>query len=388
MLTCVFWVLIIGLRPIPLAVACVLSGLFWGRTYVAFQRKGYLFFPPTESYQRDKLGNFTKGVFALMAFFGFLLVGIAITITLHNFSLLLFGHETIGVVIRQQEEWKQVEVKAKTRTRSAVHENRLFYYAIVEIEVGEEPYEIMAQSANTTPIYPTGSEIDVLYFSKNPGTGKIKREAKSPWGAFFLVIFGFVLIGAACTVMFVSGAWRVPEGIKAIVKKKFMKRFPDTRGAERLAATGEASKFAVGAIIKDHEEEKYLLIHTVKHLENQTAPASDSGEWNFPKGGLISPKEPRRSALLRVLREKTGSEYYTILDEFEEKLMQEFTQDENPPSTTQETTLYLVKYTGDGTDLSPQDEEVEQVGFFLPEEVLERISIEELQAFFKKHVFK
>jgi hypothetical protein len=106
------------------------------------------------------------------------------------------------------------------------------------------------------------------------------------------------------------------------------------RGVERWAATGEASKWAVEAIIKDHEEEKYLLIHTVKRLECQTASASDTGEWDFPKGGLISPQEPRRSALLEVLREKTGSECYTILEEFEEKLTQELIQDESPSSMT------------------------------------------------------
>lgn len=260
LLTCVFWVPIIGLsNPIPLTVACVLSGLFWGRKYVVFQRKGYLFFPPTESYQRNELNNVTKGVLVIVAFFGFLIVGIAIDAALHNVSLLLFGHNTYGIVSRQEEEWKDVEVKPKTKIRSAVHEKQLFYYAIVEIKVDEGIYEIMAQIAGTAPRYPTGSEVEVLYFSRSPAEGKIKREVESPWGEFFLAIIGFVFIGGACLAMFTTGAWRVPERITAWFKKQFEKRFIDLE---------EVNEWDTGAIANHHGDEKHVLNAEEKDSED------------------------------------------------------------------------------------------------------------------------
>jgi hypothetical protein len=57
---------------------------------------------------------------------------------------------------------------------------------------------------------------------------------ESPWGEFFLAIVGFVFIGGVCLAMFTTGAWSVPEGIKAWFKKQFMERF---------AATEEESQF-------------------------------------------------------------------------------------------------------------------------------------------------
>jgi hypothetical protein len=227
LLTCLFWVPMIKLsNPIPLTVVCVLSGLFWGRMYVGLQRKGYLFFPPTKSY-RNELGNFAQGVLALMAFFGFLIVGVAIESALYNASLLLFGQNAYGLVTRQEEEWKNVEVKPKTSTSSAVHEKRLFYYAIVEINVDEQTYEIKASTAGAAPRYPTGSEVEILYLSGNPDKGRIKREVQSPWGESFLALFGVVIIGAACFTMFIQGAWRVPEPISAWFRTQVEKRCID-----------------------------------------------------------------------------------------------------------------------------------------------------------------
>ncbi|MCP4399401.1 MAG: hypothetical protein GY801_19140 [bacterium] len=321
-----------------------------------------------------------------MVFFGFLIVGIAIDSALYNVSLLLFGQNTYGTVNRQEEEWTRVKVQAETQSRSAVYEDRLVYFAIVEIKVDEGRFEIRASTAGGVPRYPTGSEVEVLYFSRRPEEGRITHEVQSPWGEFFLAFFGVVMIGLACFVMFIQGAWSVPERIRTWFKKQIEKRFSDTGVAERFAAREDSSQFAVGAIVKDDENEKYLLVRTVKSLERQTASASDSGEWNFLKGGLLSPQESRRSALLNVLQGKTGSVYYTIIEEFEETLMQKIAQGENSPSITQEITMYLVTYTGDGADFSPQDKAVEQLDFFLPEEALERISTKESQAFFEKYV--
>jgi hypothetical protein len=221
--------------------------------YVVSRRRGYLFFSPTEAYQRDEykqLNYTTKGVLVIVAFIGFLFVGVAIDLALYNVSLRLFGQNTYGIVTRQEEEWIEIDVETATKTRKAVREKRLFYFAIVEIKVDEGVYEIRAETAGGAPRYPTGSEVEILYFSGNPGRGKIKREVKSLWGECFLAFVGFLFIGAACLAMFSTGAWRVPERISAWFKKQIEKRFIDLE---------EIDEWDTGTIANNHENKKHVL---------------------------------------------------------------------------------------------------------------------------------
>jgi hypothetical protein len=90
----------------------------------------------------------------------------------------------------------------------------------------------------------------VLYFSGNPREGKIKGEVESPWGEIFLALFGVVIIGSACFVMFIQGAWRVPEGIRAWFKRQFEKRFIDLE---------DIDEWNTGTIANSHEEKKHVL---------------------------------------------------------------------------------------------------------------------------------
>ncbi len=90
--------------------------------------------------------------------------------------------------------------------------------------------------------------------------------------------------------------------------------------------------------------------------------------------------------MLRVLREKTGSEFYTIQREFEESVKVGRARDRSTSSGEWETRMYLVEYTGDGTDFTPSDEDIEQVRLFSPKEALERISSEDGKALFEKHI--
>jgi predicted metal-binding protein/ADP-ribose pyrophosphatase YjhB (NUDIX family) len=110
------------------------------------------------------------------------------------------------------------------------------------------------------------------------------------------------------------------------------------------------------------------------------------GNWDFPKGGLKPHDNDLKSALLRELQEETGSCSYTILHEFDEKITFDFPPELNNRYTGQETTMFLVEYTGDGSDLQPQDEEIDRVEFFSQEHVLELIPFPESQAFFKRRV--
>lgn len=135
---------------------------------------------------------------------------------------------------------------------------------------------------------------------------------------------------------------------------------------------------AVGAIVRWHG--KYLLVHKVKAMEagGQEIPSV----WDFPKGG-VKPEDPDlQSALLRELWEETGSSQYRILYKFDDKLIFAFPKDLGIPYTHQETSMFLVEYTGDGTDLSTQDEEVDAVEFFSTQEVIERLPFYESRNFF------
>ncbi len=146
------------------------------------------------------------------------------------------------------------------------------------------------------------------------------------------------------------------------------------------------TRYAVGAIVRYHQH--YLLIHKVKQMESVTGPRSIPGHWDFPKGGIITTDTSPHTAIMRELREETGSQQYHILHEFQERMRFDFPSGHAAMYTRQETIMFLAEYTGDETDLCPQDEEIDQLAFFGPDDVLTRVPFEESQTFFVKHIVK
>ena len=71
---------------------------------------------------------------------------------------------------------------------------------------------------------------------------------------------------------------------------------------------------AVGDIVL-HDDE-YLLVHKVKVMNTGKGPVSIPGVWDFPKGGMQE-TETAIEAVLRELREETGSQSYQILRQFD-----------------------------------------------------------------------
>lgn len=143
---------------------------------------------------------------------------------------------------------------------------------------------------------------------------------------------------------------------------------------------------AVGAIITQGDE--ILLVHKVKMMDGKNGPEETPGQWDFPKGGVLSSDLDLSSALLRELKEETGSAQYRVIKKFEEKICFEFPKflREKLGYESQETTMFQVEYIGDRTELKPQDKEIDQVNFFPKSNVLGILFHEDSKEFYKRFV--
>ncbi len=142
---------------------------------------------------------------------------------------------------------------------------------------------------------------------------------------------------------------------------------------------------AVGAVIRHHNE--YLLVHKVKIVDTLQGPMTVPGTWDFPKGG-IQGAETEIEAIQRELPEETGSYLYRIIKRYDEKICFVFGEEANSLTRydKQETTMFLMEYLGDRLDLHPQDEEIDQIGFFSAEKVLQWLSHDEFKRFYEQMV--
>ncbi|CAG7622953.1 RNA pyrophosphohydrolase [Paenibacillus solanacearum] len=137
---------------------------------------------------------------------------------------------------------------------------------------------------------------------------------------------------------------------------------------------------AVGAIVQCNGQ--FLLVHKVKGAQGKI-----KGVWDFPKGGVESHDVGLEAALLRELKEETGSAMYAVKKRFDARVSFEF--DEKTRRIIgyerQETTMFLVEYTGDMTDLKPEDDEIDDVKWFSPEDV-KPLVFPEARRFFEQYV--
>lgn len=70
---------------------------------------------------------------------------------------------------------------------------------------------------------------------------------------------------------------------------------------------------AVGAVIQ--YDGKIMLVHKVKGTQGKI-----KGVWDFPKGGIEAHDINLEQALLRELREETGSSKYVIIKRYNENV--------------------------------------------------------------------
>jgi putative (di)nucleoside polyphosphate hydrolase len=87
-------------------------------------------------------------------------------------------------------------------------------------------------------------------------------------------------------------------------------------------------------------------------------------EWNFPRGG-IAEGEDKITALFRELKEETGTDKYEVIKELGEY---SFVVPEKIKKltgfTSQNNTLFLVKFKGKESDLVPDGDEIAALKFF------------------------
>jgi putative (di)nucleoside polyphosphate hydrolase len=123
-------------------------------------------------------------------------------------------------------------------------------------------------------------------------------------------------------------------------------------------------------------------------MESKAGPEKILGEWDYPKGGVKGSDSNLQEAILRELKEETGSNQYTIVKEYEEKICFTFSPvvQRKIGYKDQETTMFLVEYTGDRSDLQPQDAEINQVVFFPVKQVLDSLFHEDSKRFFRKFI--
>lgn len=144
----------------------------------------------------------------------------------------------------------------------------------------------------------------------------------------------------------------------------------------------EMIRYAVGAVI--FQQSELLLINKVKI--SATKEMLTQGEWDFPKGGVEKSDTSFEAALLRELFEETGSTQYKIIKQLDEKITFPFNQEfiNQTGYTKQETTMFLVEYTGNRTDLLPQDKEIAAIEFFSFEQTLVKLTHQDTKNYLKK----
>ncbi|RFB13488.1 NUDIX hydrolase [Bacillus sp. HNG] len=138
---------------------------------------------------------------------------------------------------------------------------------------------------------------------------------------------------------------------------------------------------AVGAIV--YKDDQILLVQKIK-IGSEKIP----GEWDFIKGGIEDSDESPRHAMLRELKEETGSTDFLIAKEFEEKICFAFPEKMKLKIgfERQETTMFLVEYTGVLENLSPMDEEIAELQFLTKNVVLDKLTHDDTRSFFIKYL--
>ena len=113
-------------------------------------------------------------------------------------QLRVFGNETNGHVIDQEIVDEQVE---RYKDGNEYTEDIESYYAIVSFETSRGTFTIESYDSGTNePLYPTGSQVTVVYLPSQPEKARIQQEIsgfRGVFGPLMLVVFGAILVGTS-----------------------------------------------------------------------------------------------------------------------------------------------------------------------------------------------
>lgn len=130
---------------------------------------------------------------------GLLILGILATIEL--VQLRVWGRETDGYVIRQEIKQEQVE---RYDDGEEYTEDIDSYYAVVSFSTSRGSFTITSWDSGTNaPLYPTNSQVTVVYRPGHPEDARIQQEIsgfRGIFGPLMLFVFGAALIGTSRAV--------------------------------------------------------------------------------------------------------------------------------------------------------------------------------------------
>ncbi|MFT4416415.1 NUDIX hydrolase [Fredinandcohnia humi] len=140
---------------------------------------------------------------------------------------------------------------------------------------------------------------------------------------------------------------------------------------------------AVGAIV--YQEDRFLVVHKTK-INTTEGKQTIAGEWDFIKGGVEPTDEGLHSAILRELKEETGSEHFTVMEQLVEKLSFRFPEEiqRKIGYEHQETTMFLVRFDGPMSNIIPIDNEIEEYQFLTSDQVLEKLTHDDTRNYFSR----
>ena len=142
--------------------------------------------------------------FALL-FLGLLFLILAVQSTYDLLQLRLFGVEANGIVIRQEIEKVSVD-----RYEDGVEytEDVQSYHAIVSFRTSQGTFTTRSWDGGANkPLYPTESQMMVVYPPRDPEKARIQQEITGFSGVFgplMLIVFGAILVGFSRLLVFVS----------------------------------------------------------------------------------------------------------------------------------------------------------------------------------------
>ncbi|MDX5475876.1 MAG: NUDIX hydrolase [Bacillaceae bacterium] len=137
---------------------------------------------------------------------------------------------------------------------------------------------------------------------------------------------------------------------------------------------------AVGALIKNNRDE-FLLVEKIKYGEDSGVNRKMSSEWDIPKGGVKESDVTLEFAILRELKEETGSDCFKICGRLAGVLQFAFPEyiQQQIGYQKQETTIFLVEYEGEEYKLIPIDDEIKQCKWMKKDELLEALTHVEMK---------